>query len=318
MVFKHALKVKMANLKKGQLTHKVWDKLVFNKIKHAIVGDRLRVMCTGAQPCNEEIFNTMRVIFSAPFCQIYGQTESIGVTFETSYEDFTSIDHVGGPNRMIEFKLVDRPEFNYLSTDVDAKNNPIPRGEIAVRGNQIFLGYYKNPEETAKSITPDGFLLTGDVGQLLPNGSIKILDRNKNVFKLLSGAEFICPESVENQYTALPLIENVFLYGDYLKNYCVAIVVPKKDPLMKLAQQLNVHGTYEEVCKNPQIYEHIRQILHEAGQGGKVRLHEEPKKLYIEPKTFAEQGLLTISMKTQRAKCRNQYKPIIDKLYEQN
>lgn len=125
---------------------------------------------------------------------------------------------------MVEFKLIDRPEFNYTSEDVDEKGKLIPRGEIAIRGDHIFSGYYKNPEETAKSITKDGFLLTGDVGQLLHNGSIKILDRNKNIFKLLSGAEFICPESVENVYTSNPLIENFFLYGDYLRDYCVAIV----------------------------------------------------------------------------------------------
>lgn len=76
-------------------------------------------MCAGAQPCNEEIFNTLRVIFGVPFSQIYGQTECNGVCFETDYEDYTSINHVGGPNQVSEFKLIDRPEYSYSTLDKD-------------------------------------------------------------------------------------------------------------------------------------------------------------------------------------------------------
>lgn len=85
-------------------------------------------------------------------------------------------------------------------------------------------GYYKNPKETEKLFTKDGFVLTGDIGELMPNGALKILDRTKNVFKLLIYPEYICPEFIENVYTNIPFIENIFLYGDYLKEYCVAIV----------------------------------------------------------------------------------------------
>ena len=96
----------------------------------------------------------------------------------------------------------------------------------------------------------DGFLLTGDVAELLPNGSIKILDRSKNIFKLLSGAEFICPENVENIYISMPLIDNIYLYGDYLKEYCVAIIQLKKDVLMGVAKKMSITGSYEEICQN--------------------------------------------------------------------
>lgn len=106
----------------------------------------------------------MRVIFGVPFTQAYGQTESVGFVLEPSYEDFTSIDHIGGPNVLVEFKLIDRPEFGYFTDAVDENGYPTPRGEIAVRSDQVFLGYYKNPEETEKALMKDGFLLTGDVG----------------------------------------------------------------------------------------------------------------------------------------------------------
>lgn len=80
---------------------------------------------------------------------------------------------------------------------------------------------------------------------------------------------------------------------------------------------MNIVGTYEEICKNQKIYDYLKQLMHEQGKDGKVRSHEEPKKFYVEPKSFAELSLLTISLKTQRAKCRNFYMPIIEKLYKQ-
>lgn len=83
---------------------------------------------------------------------------------------------------------------------------------------------------------------------MLPNGSVKVLDRNKNIFKLLSGAEFVCPENIENAYSSIPLIDNLYLYGDYLKDYCVAIVSPKKDVLMGVAKKMSITGSYEEIC----------------------------------------------------------------------
>lgn len=66
---------------------------------------------------------------------MYGSTESVGVALESSYEDFTSIDHIGGPDPLLEFKLIDRPEFGYFTDAVDEKGRPAPRGEIAVRGD---------------------------------------------------------------------------------------------------------------------------------------------------------------------------------------
>lgn len=81
-------------------------------------------------------------------------------------------------------KLIDVPEMNYFSTDKNEKGESVPRGEICSRGNSIFAGYYKDEEKTKEAVDHEGWLHSGDIGCLLPNGALKIIDRRKNIFKL--------------------------------------------------------------------------------------------------------------------------------------
>ena len=87
--------------------------------------------------------------------------------------------HIGGPREAAKLRFKDLPEMEYLTTD-----KPYPRGEICMKGPAIFTGYYKRPEKTAECFDSEGWFLTGDVGMVYPNGSVKIIDRSKNIFKL--------------------------------------------------------------------------------------------------------------------------------------
>lgn len=97
---------------------------------------------------------------------------------------------VGVPVPSTESKLVDYPEANYFST-----NNP-PQGEIWIRGPAISKGYFKREKETKETFTEDGWIMTGDIGQWNPDGTLSIIDRKKNLVKL-AGGEYIALERLE-------------------------------------------------------------------------------------------------------------------------
>ena len=110
--------------------------------------------------------------------------------------------HVGGPVTSQEIKLVDIP--NYTSEDV-IEGIPTPRGEICFRGPSIMRGYFKMPEATSAAIDADGWLHSGDIGQLRPNGSIKFIDRITNIVKLSTG-EVVAAGKIENIFTEIPIV----------------------------------------------------------------------------------------------------------------
>ena len=157
----------------------------------------------------------LKICVGCPIYEGYGQTESTACSFVTAREDPTS-GHVGGPLVNLEFKLVDVPEMGYTSRDKDAEGRLCPRGEICFRGPGVFAGYYKDEEKSAEALDGEGFLYSGDIGIILPNGALKLIDRKKNIFKLAQG-EYIAPEKIEIVYQHSPAVDECFIYGDLNK-----------------------------------------------------------------------------------------------------
>ena len=118
--------------------------------------------------------------FGCPVLECYGATEASGSICSTNEWDNIS-GTVGGPLPCLKLKLRDLPELGYLTTD-----DP-PRGEVLIKGLSVFKGYFRNPELTKSVFDKDGWLSLGDVGTILPNGSIKLIDRVRSIKKLQHG-----------------------------------------------------------------------------------------------------------------------------------
>ena len=110
-------------------------------------------------------------------------TECTALAFVIHPKDNT-VGHVGGICTGLEAKIIDVPSMDYLATDKDKDGNVTPRGEICLRGPQIFAGYYKCTELYEQAVDKERWLHTGDIGQMMPNGTLRIIDRKKNIFKL--------------------------------------------------------------------------------------------------------------------------------------
>lgn len=194
-----AVSSKLAKLQSGGgFTHCLYDKIVFNKVK-AMLGGKVKVMLTGSAPIDGKVLNMLKICFCCPIIEGYGMTESSGGSL-TTFPDDPETGHVGGVLQNVKLRLRDIPEMNYYHTD------PNPRGEIVFYGSSVMSGYFKNAEKSFEAFSDpttntrkDGWMHSGDVGMVFPNGSVKIIDRAKNIFKLSQG-EYIAPEKLENLY----------------------------------------------------------------------------------------------------------------------
>ena len=170
--------------------------MVFNKFK-AILGGRVRVMITGSAPISKEVLSFLKIAFCCQIHEGYGQTEC-GAPAAITWSREPLSGHVGGPYPPLEIKLVDVPDMNYTSEDKDENGVSMPRGEICYRGYNVFKGYFRQPEQTRDCLDSEGWCHTGDIGMFLPNGSLKVIDRKKNIFKLSQG-EYIAPDKIEQK-----------------------------------------------------------------------------------------------------------------------
>lgn len=214
--------------------------LIFGKAA-AMLGGECRTMLTGSAPIDKQVVDFLKIVFSCPILEGYGLTESGASGCLMSTEDMVT-GHVGGPLEIVKFRLKSLPEMEYMISD-----KPYPRGELCMKGLNMFEGYYKNPEKTAEAHDHDGWFCTGDVVTIFENGSIKIIDRSKNIFKLSQG-EYIAPEKIEGIMGLSPMIAQCLVYGDSLKNSCVSVVIPDEPCIMKWGQENNVQGDFEALC----------------------------------------------------------------------
>ncbi|CAM6003351.1 unnamed protein product, partial [Sphagnum balticum] len=254
---------KLSKLKRGVITRNtIWDSLIFKKIQ-AEIGGNVEVMITGAAPISGEVLEMCRVTLGCAIIEGYGQTECSAACSVTMIGDATT-GHVGPPIPCNTIKLMDVPDMQYYARD--------NKGEVCIRGANVMVGYYKEPEKTAEALDADGWLHTGDVGMWLPNGTLKIIDRKKHIFKLAQG-EYVAPEKIENVYVRLNLIGQIFVDGDSHQRYLVAIVVPDEHECrayLRKADARAADATFEQMCTNQSLVQHILDEMNKFAAQNKL------------------------------------------------
>ena len=322
LLFNKALEIKLKDYKeKGILTNVFWDNIVFKEIRN-LLGGRMRFMLIGSAPMDSDILNFLRCTLSCEVVEGYGQTEdAAGILLTKTYDPVTG--HLGGPGYSTELKLVDVPELEYKSTDIDPETKKWrPRGELCVRGPILFKGYFALPEKTKETVDKDGWLHSGDIAMILPEhgNAFKIIDRVKNIFKLQQG-EYVAPEKIENKLAKCSYVEQIFVYGDSLQNYLVGILVPKPDPVIKFLKSKGIEATkdnYKDYFDNKDLIEDILNEIEEFSRNNDIKGFEIVKNVYLSKEAFSvDNNLLTTTMKIKRHIAKKYFEKEIEKLYEE-
>ena len=337
----------------GQLSHYLWDKLVFNKIKR-LMGEKLRFMLTTSSMIPDSVLDFLKICFSCPIIQGYSQTEFLAAALFTNPYDYTN-GHAGGPALGFELKLVDLPNYGYFSTDYK-NDEDRPRGEIYLKGPSLFSGYLY--EDNKCFIDQNGWTKTGVIGMLnLKNNSVKVIDKVDNLIDLIDQG-IIEPERLENIYVNSKYIKQIFIQ-EFNCLSLIAMIIPNKEELLSSLRiiddlkETNFDGmkkrkqsfenddkrvkinrdknnyyneigkkdNYKEIdfCNNNEIIDIILKDLDLIAKVYKLRKCELIKKIIIISDTFIfENGLLTPTLKVKRKFVAKYFYELINKLINNN
>jgi len=285
-----------------------WDKLLFNKIQEKF-GGKLKCMVSGGAPLSAETQEFLSVVLNVAVMQGYGLTETCAGGTITSWDDRV-FGRVGPPVPCCEIKLIDVPDMNYTSRDFNEKGESTPRGEIAIRGGNVASGYYKLEDKTAESFIEgkDGkgtWFLTGDIGAWDTDGSLRVIDRKKDLVKLMHG-EYIAIGHLESLYRQSKFVENIAIHADSQHDAPAALVVPNESALFSFAHSKDIKQNLEELCKNSDVKEEVLKSLLAEADKTKMKKFERVAWIHLVTKPWTkEDGLLTEAMKLKR-------KPIYD------
>jgi long-chain acyl-CoA synthetase len=264
---------------------------VFEPLKRRIGFERSRLAVSGAAPAAPELFDYFQAL-GINLVEGYGMTESTGV-ISFNMPDRSRVGTVGEPIPGVEVKL-----------DED--------GEICSRGPHVFKGYFKDPEQTARTIDPEGWLHTGDVGEWT-DGRLKIVDRKKDII-ITAGGKNIAPQYIENKLKFSPYIQDAVVVGDRRK-FLVALVLIDEDNVTKYAQDNRLpFATFAELTQLPEVRKLIEDEVHKVNKT--LSQVEGIKKFALLPRRFyEEEGDVTPTKKVKRRNVEKRYADMVEGLY---
>src|SRR5580693_7804362 len=262
---------------------------VLVELRQELLGGRYIFAMTGSAPTSPELRTWVESLLEMHLLDGYGSTEAGMVLLDGEVQRPPVID----------YKLVDVPDLGYFATD-----RPYPRGELLLKTENMFPGYYKRPEVTADVFDADGYYRTGDVVAEVGPDRLVYVDRRNNVLKLAQG-EFVTLAKLEAEFGNSPLIRQIYIYGNSAQPYLLAVVVPTEDALA-------THDADGLTALKPLIAESLQNVAKEAG----LQSYEVPRDFIVETTPFTlENGLLTGIRKLAWPKLKQHYGERLEQLY---
>lgn len=280
-----------------RIQHRLADRLVFKKWREALGGE-LKAVVVGGAALRPEL---ARIFWAGgiPTNEGYGLTETSPVVAVNRLDpNHLRIGTVGPPIDNVEVRIAED-------------------GEILVRGPNVMLGYFKDPQATKEAIDAEGWFHTGDVGTLVEGRFLKITDRKKELFKT-AGGKYIAPQKIENELKASPLIENAMVVGEGRKFPAVIISV-NREAVRHYAKQAGVDAhrlSDEELLKEQKVVELFAREIEKVNK--RLSHPEQIKKFALVAEQWSvEGGELTPTLKLKRRVLHEKYKELIEELYSQ-
>lgn len=267
------------------------DAVALKNIRLMLGLDRIRYAATGAAPISPDLIRWYWALGVKMF-EVYGQTENAGLA-TSNWPGRVKIGSIGSACPGTEVKLS-------------------PQGEILLRGPHIFAGYLNKPEKTAE-VLRDGWLHTGDVGEIDERGFVRITDRMKDII-ITAGGKNVTPSEIENQLKFSPYISDAVVIGDK-RSYLTCLVMIDHDNVVKFAQDHDVPFTnYASLCRAPEVVELIGKEVESVNRMF-ARVETIKRFRLIDQLLTAEDEELTPTMKLKRGLVERKYRGLIEAMY---
>ncbi|OBI08736.1 oxidoreductase [Mycolicibacter heraklionensis] len=260
---------------------------VLAQMRAELLGGRCVFAMTGSAPISDELRAWIDQLTEQHVLNGYGSTEAGMVLFDGEVQRPPVMD----------YKLVDVPDLGYFSTDT-----PHPRGELLIKTENLFPGYYKRPEVTAEVFDTDGYYRTGDVVAEIAPDHLVYVDRRNNVLKLAQG-EFVTLAKLEAVFGNSPLVRQIYVYGNSAQPYLLAVVVPTPEALARFDSEAALKAG-------------IAESLQQAAKDADLQSYEVPRDFIVETEPFTlENGLLTGIRKLAWPKLKAHYGDRLERRY---
>ena len=280
-----------------KLQYDLATKLVFSKVLQNF-GGRIRFLISGGAPLSPEIARFFHAV-GLKIAEGYGLTETTAAISSNQIEHYR-FGTVGLPLGESQIRIAEEEGY------------PAGEGEICIKSDKVFAGYYKN-EEATRAVMKDGWFLTGDIGRIEEGGFLRITDRKKDII-VTSAGKNIAPQNIENQIKTNRYISQVMVFGDK-KNYLTALITLNQDEVSKFAKENNATAAdWKSIVRLQKVQDLVKSVIQDNNKT--FASFETIKKFHILENDFTiETGELTPTLKLKRKFCSQKYKNILDAFY---